>query len=347
MIIDVVHHPDCMLHDPPFEVTNGRVQQYGESGAAGGDADNADAETLLLAVHDADFIQFLKTIYVEWTRVGQSGPAIAETFAHPGMLLGTDDKKQDPKLHVRGKLGLYNFDLSVAYTQDTYRSAFAAAQVSIAAAKRIVENGQKAVYALCRPPGHHAACNVAGGYCFINNAAVATKYLVNVSPSPSNVLILDLDFHHGNGTQNIFYDDPSVFYVSLHAHPGYYPYFTGSPEEIGTGPGAGLTMNVSLDPKTTDDASYLETLADVLRSPKLASFHPKYIVVSLGVDTWHMDPAGGMQIINKSTYNSIGKTIAQYAQDIPVLFVQEGGLCIDVLGELVSRVLCGFITSNQ
>ena len=148
----------------------------------------------------------------------------------------------------------------------------------------------------------------------------------------------------GNGTQDVFYDDPSVLYISLHGYPGY-PYFTGSSEEKGRGAGHGYNINIPLDPAMTTDQSYLAQLQKVLlNDPKVIEFDPDYVVCSLGLDTWHQDPVAGMQgIKDMNTYDKMGCIIKQYAQSRPVLFVQEGGCHIESLGPLVSRVLKGYI----
>lgn len=160
---------------------------------------------------------------------------------------------------------------------------------------------------------------------------------------PCSLIILSICLCSGNGTQDIFYDDPSVMYISLHGYPGY-PYFTGSSEEQGRGDGHGYNINLPLDPSTTTDHSYLAQLHKVLEDPKVIEFDPDYVVCSLGLDTWHEDPVAGMQgIQDMNTYDKIGYTIKQYAGSRPVLFVQEGGCHVESLGELVSRVLKGFL----
>ncbi|KAI7876613.1 Arginase/deacetylase, partial [Lichtheimia hyalospora FSU 10163] len=308
--MDVIYSDDCTLHFPPYEITRGQIKKYAESPARYlsiktslqsqpntfhmiplKTTDDYTTQSLTL-VHDSDYIEFLKTIYQDWVAAG--GPAdaaIAETFVHPSLVgpLDPEQYKRVASNNVRGKLGLYNFDLSVAYTQDTWTSVYAAAQVAVAAADRLKSKQSQAVYALCRPPGHHATCNTAGGYCFINNTAVATRYLQQGN-SNTKVLIIDVDYHHGNGTQDVFYDDPSVLYISLHGFPGY-PYFTGSSEEKGRGAGHGYNINIPLDPAMTTDQSYLAQLQKVLMNdPKVVEFDPDYVVCSLGLDTWHQDP---------------------------------------------------------
>lgn len=147
----------------------------------------------------------------------------------------------------------------------------------------------------------------------------------------------------GNGTQDIFYDDSSVLYISLHGYPGY-PYFTGSSEEQGRGAGLGYNINIPLNPAITTDQSYLAQLHKVLENPKVVEFDPDYIICSLGLDTWHEDPVAGMKgMKDMDTYDKIGRAIKQYAKSRPVLFVQEGGCHVESLGQLVSRVLEGFI----
>lgn len=189
----------------------------------------------------------------------------------------------------------------------------------------------------------------------MNNAAVITRFLQDYALEDmkdtrlirqngrKRVLIVDVDYHHGNGTQEIFYKDPSVFYLSLHAYPEY-PYFTGSDEERGAGLGTGYNLNVPLSPNTTTDTLYLDTLKTALSNPNLVKFDAEAVVVSLGLDTWHEDPIAGMKgLKDPETYKKMGALIKLAAQGRPVLFVQEGGYTIEKLGELAVNVLKGYM----
>ncbi|KAI8143000.1 hypothetical protein BJV82DRAFT_613039 [Fennellomyces sp. T-0311] len=389
--MEVVYSKDCLLHDPPFEYSRGSVTSYGDSPArllsikAAVDSKPEQFRVIppndyslahILNVHHDDYIRFLCNIHQDWIEAGFSGENCisAETFAHSSVTV--ESSKIISRLSPRAQVGLYTFDMSTAYTSDTWRSAYVATQITLTAAHRLMTLSQNnvsspAVYALCRPPGHHASCNVAGGYCYINNAAVAARFLQYytldemdkmhklldfkasnlIMPdkvkltglhAKKKILLVDIDYHHGNGTQSIFYDDPSVLYISLHGYPGY-PYFTGGSEEIGKDAGKGYNVNVPLDPVTTSDESYLETLAHVLDNA--GNFDADAVICSMGLDTWHEEGSAGFKGITEiDTFTRIGRLFRTSAgcKGRPVLFVQEGGTVIEKLGELAMRVLDGF-----
>jgi len=203
-----------------------------------------------------------------------------------------------------------------------------------------VREGLRAAYALCRPPGHHAAADLYGGYCYLNNAAIAARYLQSSGsrpsslpesralPTPTKVAILDIDYHHGNGTQLIFYADPAVLYCSLHVHPDEdYPYYWGDADETGVGPGEGTNCNWPL-PRGTGDKAYLAALDEALAA--IGEFAPDYLVVSAGLDTTEGDPEGGFCLSTEGLH-AIGECIAGLA--MPTVVVQEGGYRLDRLGD--------------
>ncbi|KAI0249508.1 hypothetical protein BJV78DRAFT_663335 [Lactifluus subvellereus] len=194
------------------------------------------------------------------------------------------------------------------------------------------------VFALCRPPGHHAGTSLCGGYCFINNVAVAARFLQSLSPGPVErlpIAILDIDYHHGNGTQEIFYSDPSILYVSLHAE-GDYPYFTGALTENGMGDGVNTNFNYPL-PRGTQDSNYCTALLKAVEN--IRGFDPAYLLLSLGVDTFVDDPISDFKL-SHSCYSFIGQAIADLGK--PTLFVMEGGYHMETLGMNVRAVLQGF-----
>lgn len=265
---------------------------------------------------------------------------------------------------------------------DTWRAAYASAQIAISAAHRLSQAIEEAassneknqtIYALCRPPGHHSSEQMSAGYCFINNAAVVARFLQNytlqdmerakqpygfdleairnrefstgTADKKKKILIVDIDYHHGNGTQDIFYDDDTVFYISLHGSPDY-PFFTGAAEEKGRGKGVGFNINVPLDPKTTTDEIYLENLERVLNDPSVVDFKADVVIVSMGLDTWYEDPIAGMKgLKDMNTYKKMGALMktTEGCKDRPVLFVQEGGYTVEKLGDLAGRVLQGYL----
>ncbi|MBI4029274.1 MAG: histone deacetylase family protein [Candidatus Blackburnbacteria bacterium] len=213
----------------------------------------------------------------------------------------------------------------------TYAAAKSAVNVALTGAKYVLE-GEQVVYALCRPPGHHAEYKTMGGYCYFNNAAIAADYL----SEHGKVAILDIDFHHGNGTQSIFYNRSDVLYVSIHADPHEkFPYSSGFENEQGLGEGFGFNKNYPLALGITNE-QYLPVL---LRASKdIQNFNPKFLVVSAGFDTYEKDPIGGFKL-TIPFYKTIGREIAN--SQIPTLIVQEGGYHIENLGKIAISFLKG------
>ena len=193
--------------------------------------------------------------------------------------------------------------------------------------------GETSVYALSRPPGHHAAGDLYGGYCYLNHAAVAAEYL----SAGGRVAVLDVDYHHGNGTQSIFYGSDAVLVVSVHADPGReYPYFSGFADEAGSGAGRGLNVNLPL-PVGAGDTLYLQTLDRALN--EVEGFAPAFLVVSLGVDICVRDPLGKFDL-PVAVFETMGRRLALLG--VPTLLVQEGGYDLDTIGPCVQNVLDGF-----
>lgn len=190
--------------------------------------------------------------------------------------------------------------------------------------------------ALCRPPGHHCDGRRAGGYCYINNAALAVSTWRSTHPE-ARIGILDIDFHHGNGTQEIFYADPKVMYVSLHGDDEF-PYYTGAEDETGIGEGKGMNINLPLKVGSPIE-EYLEKLEHGLR--RLVEFKIEFLIVSLGFDTFHSDPLGHFQI-HTEDYGTIAKTTRQALQNIPALILLEGGYVIEHLGANMLSFLKGW-----
>lgn len=224
-------------------------------------------------------------------------------------------------------------DTYTPITCKTYEAAKSAVDVALTGAKNILE-GEQIVYALCRPPGHHAEYKTMGGYCYFNNAAIAANYLSD----HGKVAILDIDFHHGNGTQSIFYNRPDVFYVSIHADPSIkFPYNSGFANEQGEGKGLGFNKNYPL-PLGITDKQYLHTLQKALRD--IRNFHPKFLIISAGFDTYEKDPIGGFKL-TIPFYEKIGMEISKL--QLPTLIVQEGGYNIEDLGKIALSLLKGFL----
>jgi acetoin utilization deacetylase AcuC-like enzyme len=224
------------------------------------------------------------------------------------------------------------FDLSAPIIDGTYRAALGSANCALSGAKAIAE-GEKSAFALCRPPGHHAGKSFCGGYCYLNNAAIAANWLSSLG----KVALLDIDYHAGNGTQDIFYERGDVLTLSIHADPdGEYPAFCGYADETGAGQGSGLHRNFPLS-DGTDDSQYLSVLAEALGL--VLSFAPAFLVLSAGMDLYAGDPLGKFKVTQEGI-RQIGKRIA--ALELPTLIVMEGGYNNAALGENITTLLENF-----
>jgi acetoin utilization deacetylase AcuC-like enzyme len=279
----------------------------------------------VLAVHDTDMIDYLSTAYERQCKE-QNGetPVFPTYFPPPG-------QRRRPS-RFEGLKGLYCTNTGVPIGEHTWAAALASAACAASGA-RSLQSGESCVYALCRPPGHHAGPDFFGGYCYLNNAAIAAQYLCQIG---GRVAILDIDYHHGNGTQAIFYSRPQVWYGSLHIDPDTdYPFFAGYADEIGRDDGKGTNWNVPLPPGTSQD-QYLGALDMLL--DRLAVFDPRWLVVSAGFDTYAHDPVGTFQLTTAG-YHEIGRRMRQI--DVPTLVVQEGGYHIPDLGKNVVALLHG------
>ncbi len=259
----------------------------------------------LLAVHDTDFVTYLRTIC---TTLKEKRPVYPNTFP-------LRRKVNRPKV-LAVQAGYYCIDTGTPLYANAYIAARATVDTVLTAADELLSGSKRMVYAACRPPGHHAGKRFYGGFCYFNNAAIAAHYL----SSQARVAVLDIDFHHGNGTQDIFYDRADVFFMSIHGHPDYaYPYFSGYADECGEGAGLGFNRNFPLPPQT-DEKKYLNTLKSALKI--LDGFKPEILIVSLGFDILKGDPTGTF-LLPPSAFKTIGELLMQTR--IPLLLVQEGG----------------------
>lgn len=277
-------------------------------------------------VHSQRYLTYLQNIHVRWSRI-EGGSKEVMPGIHP-------DRRDGgyPKSAV-GQAGWHHADTASPVSADTWGSALWSAH-SAAHAATIVLSGEHASYALARPPGHHATREVASGFCYLNNAAVAAEVL---RTKHDRVAILDVDVHHGNGTQEIFYERADVLTVSLHADPvRFYPFFWGYAEERGTGDGEGYNLNLPL-PRGTADVAYLETLDTAIDA--IGKFSPTALVIALGLDAFEGDPLRGLAITTPG-FGRIAKRIA--ALGLPTVLVQEGGYLSDELGDNLSSFLQGF-----
>ena len=286
----------------------------------------------LFAAHHIDFVTFLRDIYAESAAaLGNAAPVFPSTFPARPIRRRSNS--------VYGRAGYYAFGAGSPILEGTWAAAYWSAQCALTAAD-LVQTREPTAYALCRPPGHHAAADLYGGYCYLNNAAIAARYLQAVSPVRAKIAILDMDYHHGNGTQEIFYADPSVLYCSLHAHPDDdYPFFWGGANERGEGAGQGYNRNWPL-PQKTDDAHYLAALDEALAF--VQDFAPRYLVVSAGFDIAVGDPVGGFGVTVEGM-RAVGQHIAALSRGVPTVLVQEGGYLLEKLGENAVAFLQAFV----
>lgn len=279
-------------------------------------------------VHAPAFVEFLATAWERWTASGRSYDALPWTWP-------TRHLRQVRPERIDGLMGYYSFDAGTPITAGTWAAASASADVALTAAKLLAEGAEPAVFALCRPPGHHAAADLYGGYCFLNNAAVAAQFLLD--GGAERVAILDVDYHHGNGTQAIFYDRPDVLFLSLHGDPAQeFPFFLGWADETGSGAGEGFNRNYPL-PWGTGFGPWAEALEDACRL--VADYAPDVLLVSLGVDTYEADPISRFRLRSED-FTTYGGRIA--ALGLPTLFVMEGGYAVEQIGINTVNVLQGF-----
>lgn len=281
----------------------------------------------LARVHAENYLTFLENAWEAW--VAEHGEYDALPLCWP-----TRGLRQIEPECIDGKLSYFSFDAGSPLTAGTWRAATAAANVALTG-QRLIAEGERAVFALCRPPGHHAAADYYGGYCFLNNAAIAAQAFRD--QGAARVAVLDIDYHHGNGTQSIFYERPDVLFTSLHGDPRTeYPYFLGHADERGAGAGEGTNFNYPL-PWGTSFAAWSAALEDACQ--QIDAFGAEAVVVSLGVDTFKDDPISRFKL-DSPDYLRIGARIAQLG--LPTLFVMEGGYAVAAIGVNAVNVLIGF-----
>jgi acetoin utilization deacetylase AcuC-like enzyme len=233
-------------------------------------------------------------------------------------------RRESPR--IDGRAGYWALDTSTPIVAGTYLASRAAVDVALTAVDLALHGGETAVYGLCRPPGHHAARSMYGGFCYFNNAAIAAEEIAR--RTGERVSILDVDYHHGNGTEQIFWRRGDVLYVSLHAHPEReYPYVLGWEDEVGEGDGEGANLNIPLPAGTSNDG-YLAALDRGLS--RIADEPGSVVVVSLGFDTYGLDPIGDFTLTT-DVYHEVGRRVAALGRRLVIL--QEGGYHVGHLGE--------------
>ena len=278
-------------------------------------------------IHSDRYIEFLEHCWRDWQAEGKPGEAIPAVWSGRGM------RERLPK-DIDGRLGFYSFAAETSITDGTWEAARAAVDVALTA-QALVAGGERAAFALCRPPGHHAAEELFGGYCFFNNAGIAAQAFLD--QGAKRVAILDVDFHHGNGTQSIFYQRSDVLTLSLHGDPDLvFPHFLGFEDETGEGDGEGYNLNITYPPNTPFEVwrEGLETACQ-----RIIDYAPDALIIALGVDTFEEDPISFFKL-KSSDYLTLGQRLAELG--LPTLFTMEGGYDVDAIGVNVVNVLKGF-----
>ncbi|MYJ52564.1 MAG: histone deacetylase family protein [Gammaproteobacteria bacterium] len=281
----------------------------------------------ILRIHDPGFVEFLEHCWEEWQEVGYEGEAIPTIIPARGM------QQRIPE-HIEGRLGYYSLAMETSISAGTWEAALASAHVALTA-QNMVRDGLSSSFALCRSPGHHAAADMFGGYCFFNNAAICAQAFLD--QGADRIAILDVDFHHGNGSQTIFYDRQDVMYLSLHGDPRHaFSHFLGKGRVRGEGPGEGFNYNYPMPPGTSYPV-WAEALDDACA--KIAHYAPDALVVSLGVDTYERDPISFFKLRSED-FTDYGNRLAKLG--LPTLFIMEGGYAVEEIGINTVNVLAGF-----
>ena len=286
-------------------------------------------------IHTPRYLHFLRHAWADWLALD---PANAGKDAFPSVWpvrTLRDDIEPD---NFCAKLGLYSMDNGTPLTAGTWIAAKTGADCAVNAAHAL-RLGERSTFALTRPPGHHAGADFFGGYCFLNNAALAAQHLLD--DGVRKVVVLDLDYHHGNGTQSIFYQRNDVQFISIHADPrSEYPFYLGHADETGAGPGLGYNMNLPLPAGTTAPAWFMALETACIR---IGSYGPDALVVSLGVDTFVGDPLSHFAL-HSADFLRVGERLAWLG--LPTVFVFEGGYAVKEIGVNVVNVLEGFETAQ-
>lgn len=336
----VVFDSGHRLHDPAFFLVRGQIKQSTEQPeraerllagvrACGFEITAPDdfGAAPRQAIHTTRYLSFLESAHQQWAALdGAGGEASSEVIAniHP---LNQPANYPDG---IVGRAGWHMTDTACPLGQHTYAAACGSANTAVTATQ-LVLNGERFAYALCRPPGHHAYADIAGGFCFLNNVAIAAAHALS---DHERVAILDVDVHHGNGTQGIFYNRSDVLTVSIHADPhNFYPFFWGHANETGLDDGQGCNLNLPLEMGSGDDV-FMNALKEARKC--IEEFDPGVLLVALGLDASESDPLRGLSVTTDG-FGRIGNAIADFG--LPTVFVQEGGYLSDVLSDNLAAVL--------
>ena len=324
-------------HNPAFEIFNGERTSHSEVPARIDTIENAllkgkysidnvfspISTSLLYKTHLPDYVKFIASASKELKTNEALYPSIFNMNRGAGVT------------STLTKMGNYSSDMYTPILQGTYGSAINSASLAYSASKYIQSGKDTVAYAICRPPGHHATTSLMGGYCYFNNSAIAANYL----SSFGKVAVLDVDLHHGNGTQEIFYKRSDVLTVSIHADPRYkFPSYSGFTNEKGEDEGKGYNWNFPLGKNTSNNA-YQRTLTHALKVIK--KYKPAYLVIALGLDTFVEDPIGFFSLTTEY-YEKMSATIHQLG--LPTVIVQEGGYNTEKLGNNAVSFIKGMIS---
>jgi acetoin utilization deacetylase AcuC-like enzyme len=278
-------------------------------------------------VHSDEYLQLLKSAYDEWVALGRDGDAFPYTFPIAG-------RRPLSLSRIDARLGQHSFDTSTPIGPGTWEASYWAVQTALSGLDHVLHEGTPA-FAFCRPPGHHAGADYLGGYSYLNNAAIAAE--AALASGKKRVAILDVDYHHGNGTQDIFYDRANVAYASIHADPSTdYPFFWGHADEHGAGAGEAANLNLPL-PRGTEWATYEPALDRALEW--IARHEPELLIVSYGADTHEADPISYFKL-KTGDYAPMARRISSLG--LPTLILMEGGYAVEALGDNVAAFLGGF-----
>ncbi len=349
-----IHNPQHHLHQGSHEMFRGRLVPCHETaqrldhvlaelqrrGVAplrppADDGGGGALDTALAQIHDPRYLHFIEHAWSEWVALD---PGNAERDALPSVWPAPGMRRDVLPDNFAARMGLFSFDAGTPLTAGSWLAARAGAACAIEAAREVSSGAVRAAFALSRPPGHHAGADFFGGYCFLNNAALAAQALRD--GGAKRVAVLDVDYHHGNGTQAIFDARSDVLTVSIHGDPmTEYPFFLGHADERGTGAGAGFNLNLPL-PRGTDFARWRAALHRALDA--IRTFGADALVVALGVDTFEGDPISGF-LLRSSDYLQVGRDIA--GAKLPTVFTFEGGYAVAEVGVNTVNVLEGFSAS--
>ncbi len=283
------------------------------------------------AVHTPDYLTFLQNIHSRWQRMEGSSDEVIPNIHPDRRTVGY------PKSAV-GQAGYHMTDTACPISKDTWQSAYWSAQTAVGAAKLVLD-GDASAYALCRPPGHHAFADLAGGFCFLNNTAIAAQLCVQAGRRPA---VLDVDLHHGNGTQGIFNNRGDVLTISIHADPArFYPFFWGYEQERGEGAGLGANLNLPV-PRATGNDKFLTMLKTGIE--RIQNFSADILIIALGLDAFEGDPFKGLAITTPG-FARIAEVCAGLS--MPTVIVQEGGYLCPELGDNLASFLGGFQRAHE